>query len=247
MSSTPRPDPKEFYDRVMTAKLGADYERARWATSSLQNAQYEMTAQTIRRYVLPALKGVGRILEVGPGPGTWTKILLEASPRVAYTLVDISTTMLAQAKAALPQDVDITFVESDLLRFRTDEKFDGFFSSRAIEYMPDKAAAAAAIAALLSPGARGAIITKTPKYFFDRLRGRNVTDLHRGQIAPRELTRALEIAGLEIVGIHAATATVPLLGSAILNRIVFQVIRRLPLFYPISLFTESYCVLFRKL
>lgn len=241
-----RPDPKEFYDRVMTDKLGTDYEVARWGTSLLQNAQYEMTAQTIQQYVLPVLKDAKHILEVGPGPGTWTKLILEANLEAQYTLVDISATMLAQARKAFAQSANMTFVESDLLRFRADEKFDGFFSSRAIEYMPDKTVAASTISSLLSRGAYGAIITKTPKYFFDWLRGRKVADLHRGQIAPCELTNKLRAAGLEVVSVYAATATVPLIGSTLLNRATFSLIRRLPLFYPLTLLTESYCVVFKK-
>lgn len=240
------PNPKEFYDTVMPSKLGDNYESARWGMSPLQSAQYDMTAQTIRQHILPVLKNAEHILEVGPGPGTWTKLLLEANPDAEFTLVDISAAMLAQARAALIQNANVAFVESDLLRFQANEKFDGFFSSRAIEYMPDKTAAAAAISSILSRGAYGAIITKTPKYFFDRLRGRKVADLHRGQISSRELARVLQTAGLEIVGVYAATATVPLIGSVFLNRAVFALIRRLSLFYPFTLFTESYCVIFKK-
>lgn len=241
------PDPKEFYDKVMPGKLGGDYETARWGATPLRSAQYDMTAQTIREYVLPALKGAKRVLEVGPGPGTWTKLLLAANPGADYTLVDISSEMLAQARGNLADRANITFVESDLLAFELLQPFDFFFSSRAIEYMPDRTAAVAAVAALLSPGAYGALITKTPKYFFDRLRGRRVADLHRSQVTPRELMKALRAAGFEVIGVHAATATVPGAGSASLNRIAFRMIRRLPLFFPLSLFTESYCVVFKKL
>ena len=240
------PNPKEFYDTVMPGRLGTNYEDARWRTSPLQSAQYDMTAQTIRQHILPLLKNAKHILEVGPGPGTWTKFLLETNPGAQYMLVDISAAMIAQARTALIQNANIAFVESDLLRFQTNEKFNGFFSSRAIEYMPDKTAAASAISSFLSRGAYGAIITKTPKHFFDRLRGRKVADLHRGQIAPHELTRVLRAAGLEIVGIHATTATVPLIGSASLNRALFALIRQLPLFFPLTLLTESYCVIFKK-
>ncbi|MEK7101808.1 MAG: class I SAM-dependent methyltransferase [Patescibacteria group bacterium] len=240
------PNPKEFYDTVMPDKFGKDYESVRWEGTPLQSAQYDMTAEMICTRVLPVLKNATSILEVGPGPGTWTKLLLTANPNARFTLVDISTTMLAQAKRALPQHTAIAFIESDIMQFSTDEKFDGFFSSRAIEYMPDKNVVAAKIFSLLSSGAYGAIITKTPKYFFDRLRGRKVADLHRGQIAPRELMKKLRDAELEIVGVYAATATIPLIGSVFLNRLMFRLIQRLPLFYPLTLLTESYCVVFKK-
>ncbi len=240
------PNPKKFYDEVMPDKLGGNYEDARWRATQLQHAQYDMTARTIRWHVLHVLKSAANILEVGPGPGTWTKLLLSDNPSASYTLVDISATMLAQARSGLAQNANVTFVESDLLRFSANEKFDGFFSSRAIEYMPDKAAVSGKIASLLSSGAYGAVITKTPKDFFNSLRGRNVSDLHGGQVAPRELTNLLQKAGLEIIGVYAATATLPVIGSAFMNRILFGLMGRFRLFYPLTLLTESYCVVFKK-
>lgn len=241
-----RPNPKEFYDKVMPGKLGEDYERARWRATPLQSAQYEMTAQTIRQHILPVLTNATRILEIGPGPGTWTKILLEANPKAAFTLVDISATMLARAKAELAHNANVAFVESDLLNFSASEKFDGFFSSRAIEYMPDKAATSGTIAALLSSGAYGAIITKMPKPLFDHLRGRKSGVLHQSQIAPFALSKLLHSAGLRVKRVRMATATVPGVGSALLNRIAFQMLHRLPLVFPFTLFAESYCVVFEK-
>lgn len=245
-SASSQLDPKKFYNEVMPEKLGTDYEAARWEKDALLSAQHGMAAEAIRRYVLPAAKSAARILEVGPGPGTWTKLLLEANSKARYTLVDISEEMLGQAREALLSRADITFVESDFLAFGSPQPFDFFFSSRAIEYMPDKAAVAAKIASLLARGAQGAVITKTPKRFFNRLRGRNISGLHSGQIAPCELEKLLQAAGLEVVGIYATTATVPTFGSAPLNRILFKLIGRLPLLYPLTLLTESYCIVFKK-
>src|SRR3989344_22805 len=239
------PDPKKFYDSEMTTKLGIDYEAARWKKNALQAAQYEMTANAIRRHVLPVAKSVTRVLEVGPGPGTWTKLMLEANPEAEYTLVDISEKMLGQARATLIARANITFVESDFLAFESPQPFDFFFSSRAIEYMPDKAAAAK-IASLLASGARGAIITKTPKPLFDRLCGRISTDFHSGQITPRALAHELERAGLHVLSRHPVTATVPGFGFKLLNRLAFRLISPLPLVYPFSFFTESYCIIFQK-
>lgn len=241
-----RPNPKEFYDEVMPGKLGESYEDARWKKNALLSAQYEMAAEAIRRYILPETKRVAHILEVGPGPGTWTKLLLGANSEAQYTLVDISEKMLGQAREALASRANITFVESDFLAFESPQLFDFFFSSRAIEYMPDKAAVASKISSLLTRGARGAVVTKTPKPLFNRLRSRGVADLHKGQIAPRELVKLLQSAGLEVIGVYTATTTVPIISSAFLNRALFRMIRRLPLFYPLTLLTESYCVIFKK-
>lgn len=240
------PDPKKFYDSVMISKFGDNYENTRWKKNAMQEAQYDMTAEMFHLHVLPAAKGAARILEVGPGPGTWTKLLLGANPEAQYTLVDISEEMLEQAREALAGRANVTFVESDFLAFESPQPFDFFLSSRAIEYMPDKAAAASKIASLLARGARGAVITKTPKLLFNRLRGRNIADLHKWQIAPRPLAQTLKETGLRILAIYPVTATVPLFNSATLNRLAYRMLRRFPLIFPFSLFTESYGILFQK-
>jgi ubiquinone/menaquinone biosynthesis C-methylase UbiE len=230
----------------MPQKLGGDYEHARWRANPLLSAQYRMMTDVLNRLVVPIVRRALRVLEVGPGPGTWTKILLEANPEAKYTLVDISREMLAQAREGLASHTDVTFVESDLLAFESSQPFDLFFSSRAIEYMPDKRAAARKIASLLAPGAHGAIITKMPKPFFDQVRGRKVATLHTGQIAPCDLAFILEHSGLIVEKIRIATATLPGFGSAHANSWVYMLLKHSPLFFPFTLFAESYLIMFRK-
>ena len=238
-------DPKSFYDRTMPEKFGGDYESARWAANPLLRAQYQMLADAVHRQVCPLVAPAARVLETGPGPGTWTKLLLEANPSARYTLVDISHEMLSRAQGALADRTNIDFVESDLLAYESSDPYDFFFSSRAIEYMPDKATAARKIASLLAPGATGAVITKMPKAFFDRVRGRT-SALHVGQIAPDDLVCLLERAGLIVERVRIATATFPGIGSATLNNFVYRLLKQVPLFFPLSLFAESYLVTFRK-
>lgn len=240
------PDPKRFYDQTMPDKLGMDYEAARWKANPLLAAQYEMLRQQVGTWAKKHAPNAGRILEVGPGPGTWTKMLLAENPHASYTLVDISSEMLAQAKEALASYPNVSFVESDLAAFTNDEPFDLFFSSRAIEYMPDKELICRRIASLLTPGGEGAIVTKMPKPFFERLRGTSVASLHSGQIGPRALTRLLAEAGLTVTGVRVATATVPGVRSAAFNRFAFALLSRLPLIAPLRIFAESYLVTFTK-
>lgn len=238
-------DPKTFYNETMPQKLGGDYEVARWAVNPLLRAQYRMLADVVHRQVFPLVAPAARVLETGPGPGTWTKLLLEANPSAQYTLVDISHEMLSQAREGLSDRANITFVESDFLAYESPDPYDFFFSSRAIEYMPDKAAAARKIASLLAPGATGAVITKMPKAFFDRMRGR-ISVLHVGQIAPGDLVLLLERAGFIVERVRVATATFPGIGSAMLNSFVYRILKHVSLFFPLSLFAESYLVTFRK-
>ena len=239
-------DPKTFYNETMPQKLGGDYESARWEKTPLLTAQYRMMMDVLDRLVIPTVRHSTRVLEVGPGPGTWTKLLLEANPGAEYILVDISKEMLAQAREGLTSHANVVFVENDFLAFESSQSFDFFFSSRAIEYMPYKPAAVEKIASLLLPGAQGAIVTKMPKPFFDRLRGRAPRALHGAQIDPAVFTRLLRGSGLVVERVHIATATVPLIGSARLNEFAYRFLKHFPFFFPLSLLAESYIVVFRK-
>ena len=240
------PDPKSFYNETMPRRTRGAYERARWRANPLLSAQYRMLSDTLARFVLPDARRARRILEVGPGPGTWTKLVLESNPGARYTLVDISGEMLAQAKENLEDYTNIVFHESDILSFEASEKYDFFFSSRAIEYMPDKRAAARKNTSLLAPGGRGVLITKMPKPFFDFIRGRAPRALHGAQIGPTALTRLMREEGIIVENIRIATVTVPLIGSALLNEWAYALLRSFPLFFPCMLFAESYLITFRK-
>ena len=239
-------DPKSFYNETISQKFGGDYETARWRANPFLTAQYQMMVDVLNRLIVPSIRKARSVLEVGPGPGTWTKLLLEVNSSAAYTLVDISSEMLAQARKGLTSHTNITFVESDLRMFESLQPFDFFFSSRAIEYMPDKSAAARKIASLLAPGAQGVIITKMPKPLFNQIRGRQIVALHTGQITPRDLARILERSGCIVEKVRVATATLPGFGSARANSLVFALLKRLPLFFPFTFFAESYLVTFRK-
>ncbi len=240
------PEPQEFYNKVMPGKLGANYEEARWHSTALAEAQYRMTKAVIEDSIIPYLNPVRSLLEVGPGAATWTSVLLRAFPDAPFTLVDISSEMLRRARLALSERSSVTYVETDLARFAGKMQYDGFFSARAIEYMPDTAAAVCAISAALASSGKGALITKMPKPLFDRLRGRHGRAFHSGMVSPRALSKILTQEGLTVEEVGIATATVPGAGSAILNRVAFTILRHLPLVFPLTVFAESYYVTFRK-
>lgn len=240
------PDPKTFYNKVMPEKIGGDYENARWHSTPLKEAQYRMTLETVHTQILPLFTNARKIVEVGPGTATWTKIMRMAHPDASYTLVDISSEMLARARTTLASYDNIEFIEADLSTFKPVHQFNGFFSVRAVEYMPDKQVVAHNIAAILSSGANGAIITKMPKPFFDRLRGRGQDDFHSGMASPRVLAQALNEAGLIVKKVRVTAVTVPAFNSAVLNESVFVLLKHIPLVWPLSIFAESYCMTFIK-
>lgn len=239
-------DPKTFYNTSMPEKYGPVYEQGRWDATPFLKAQYQMMNELLQKKVLPLVAGSMNILEVGPGPGTWTKKLLEAEPNAHYTLVDISSEMLGQSRSALAEHENIEFLESDFVEFQHAPTFNFFFSSRAIEYMPDKKLAVAKIASLLAAGGKGVLITKTPKPGFDRLRGRTISPLHRGQIGPSELARLVRDAGFVVDGVDIATATVPGLHAPLLNKLAYALLSRIPFVRPLFIFSESYLLRFHK-
>lgn len=240
-----KPDPKTFYNERMPQKLGDNYEHARWHSNSFQKAQYAMMQDVMRRVVLCA-KNAKRILEVGPGPGTWTEFLLDGNKEAAYTLVDISAEMLQRAQANLPHGFSISYVESDFLQFQSSESFDFIFSSRALEYVSDKPAAVAKIALLLALGGSVAIITKMPKPFLQKVTGTKSSELHSGQIAPAALIRLFQKNGLQVEMLRVATATLPGFKSAFLNTLTYRILSSVPLLSPLSIFAESYVVIAKK-
>lgn len=239
-------NPKSFYDDTMPKKLGADYEKARWHSSPLVEAQYEMTRKTLQRLLVPQVQHAKKILEVGPGAATWTKLMLKVNPTASYTLVDISTEMLKRAKSALGVTRVIQYVECDFVEYAPGETFDVFFSSRAFEYMPNKGDVVKKITSLLTSGGTGVIITKTPKGFLDLLFRRKVSPLHSGQISPRQLASMLSASGLSVLKVRMATATVPGVRSSYLNALFFKFFSWVPLWGPLTWFSESYAVSFSK-
>jgi ubiquinone/menaquinone biosynthesis C-methylase UbiE len=246
-------DVKALYNGTVQDKFSNNYEYERWFSTPIKVAGYDMTWRTILQRIIP-LADFKTYLELGPGPGTWTKLFIEHEPQATFDLVDISEKMLGYARQALADSAgkadspksSVTFIESDFLDFAPAHEYDFFFSSRVLEYFPDKKSVIAKIYQSLKPTGRGAIITKTPKYLLSRLRGRPMGKMHQQQIAPAALKRLLEEHGFDHVKLYPVTMTFPGLNSAWLNRAVYSVLGALPL-NPISVFfSESYCITFSK-
>ena len=236
---------KEIYNRQVKTKFGGDYEHRRWFSDALKEAGYQMTRESICHHFLEGSL-FNDYLELGPGAGTWTKLFLEKCPDAKFDLVDISGEMLDQAKENLGSYQNIRYFEADFLDFKPDKQYDLFFSSRALEYVPDKKRAVLKIAGLLRSGGRGFIITKTPKYLRARVFGRKIPRLHQGQIAPRKLKQLLSEAGFKNIAIYPATMSFPLFKSPKLNRLLFKVFYKHGLNFLSQFFSESYCVKFEK-
>ena len=238
---------KDKYNTLIKDKLKGDYEYDRWFKNELAKAGYEMTKKSIERQLLnrQELK-YGSYFELGPGPGTWTRLFLEKNSSAAYTLVDISREMLKLAQEKLVNYVNVKYFEADFYDFKEEKKYDFFFSSRALEYLPDKEKAVKKIYALLNEDGRGAIITKNPRYYLYKLLNRKVPAMHKGQISPRKLEKIFKRTGLKEIKIYPVIMTVPLLKSEFLNRLAYKVLGNVKFNIISRLLAESYMVKFKK-
>ena len=237
---------KEHYDREVPSLSGGHYEEYRWFKNPLQAAHFTLTRNTINQQLLANLVGVKNILEIGPGPGTWTELLLERFPQARFTLVDISSQMLNEAKSRLALKGEFNFVNQDFTNFKAAEPFDLVFSSRAIEYVDNKEAFISNLAKSLNLGGVGFIITKTPHYWREWLLGKKNPARHSRQISPRESKKILIKQGLVILGSYPVTVSVPLFKSPRLNLWVARWIKFLPLNFITLNLTESYAIKFAK-
>lgn len=237
-------DIKEFYNTSLKASPNR-YEHDRWFKNAQRKAGFVSTKSAVERYALPLIDDkTENIFELGPGPGTWTKLLLQKSPKAHYDLVDISEEMLAQAKESLPQDADITFIVSDILDFKPERSYDFFFSSRIIEYVPDKDKAVSIIASSLKSGAYGYIVTKTPQQ--KRGFGTPITSpVHGQQVGPDELVALFEKHNCTVKQRVHVTCVFPGLRSGLADRLLTTICRWLPFPWctPVS---ESYALVFVK-
>ena len=105
-----RPDPRyvqEVFDKN-TEKYELGYEYERWEKGELLQRDYHQTKEVIRHH----LKDIeyNSLLEVGCGPGTWTKVVYKNNAHIV--LVDISYRMLKIAREHFPND-NISYVCSN--------------------------------------------------------------------------------------------------------------------------------------
>ena len=176
---------KEYYDSNIAAKYDDYYEHFRWFESEYNWIQYRMIFHTV--WEIAKKSSFAHVLEVGPGPGTWTKCFIYLNPAAHYTLVDISEEMMSQNEISLGFRDNLERAVESFENFSVkEESYDIFFSSRVIEYAEDKNTFIKNASASLKKNAKGYIITKIPqKHTSSRLQ-------HRGQISPIDLKEILE-------------------------------------------------------
>lgn len=238
---------KDHYDREVPSLSGGNYEQYRWFGNKIQMANFVLTKEVITKYLLSDRHLRPKsVLEIGPGPGTWTEVLQQSLPLAEFTLVDISEQMLKQASERLASKGQINFINQDFTTFNTNQPFDLIFSSRAIEYAEDKTAFINNLARCLALGGTGFVITKTPHYFRDRLLFRHIPLRHQRQLSLRQFKRLVKAAGLIVLGAYPVTISVPFFRSARINLWVAKILSYLPLNFLTLNFAESYALKFAK-
>lgn len=236
-------DIEQSFDRS-AANARDGYEKARWVSSAGRRQDHSMTARSIQRLAEDAK--FSRYLELGPGPGTWTKMFIALVPSASFDLIDISEAMLKQARDALGNAGNISYIHSDFMSSAINRTYDFFFSSRAIEYIPSKSDFAEKVSLLMKTGGRGIIITKMPHYRRSALAGKAVSPLHSGQIKPGALVRLLKDAGFSVSGVWPVTLHTPGVSIPALNGLLYRVFAPFRLNPVSAFFSESYAVTFTK-
>mgnify|MGYP003439210547 FL=1 len=237
---------KEHYDRSAANSKGRNYEFARWMETPLKQAGFWMEKTVLNR-LFKKIPQPKNFIEYGPGPGTWTKMILKSFPEIKGTLVDISTEMLLQAQASLEKEWSGRYelAQGDMATYVPRRQYDFLFSSRAIEYVEDIRPVTRTFSKSLKSGGYGIVITKMP-HKRSAVIGKKGA-IHKMMIEPKTLVYNLRVNGCDVLGVYPVSVVFPGLRSAVLNVVLFKVIRIFPyfkIFYPIS---ESYAVLFRKL
>ena len=94
---------------------------------------YTICLPLIERH--PALKTV---LDIGAGTGLFTQFIYELHPELQFTLVDISTDMLAVAKQRFAGADNVSYQELDFSQEPFKEKYDLIISALAIHHLEDE-------------------------------------------------------------------------------------------------------------
>lgn len=142
--------------RASINKVASEYMSRRWQKSRVARWDFGVTRKTLLNDLRP--RPSDRILEIGCGPGTWTREVAESCKEVVA--VDISENMITEA-IRYTDGLPTRFIHGDFLESSPPGRYDKIFSCRAIEYIPDRALLAEKIADLLAPGGRVVLITKT--------------------------------------------------------------------------------------
>jgi trans-aconitate 2-methyltransferase len=123
-----------------------------WDAATYERLSGPLTAMGTEVLDRLLLRGDETVLDAGCGTGNVTRVLLERLPRGRVIAVDAAPSMVEQARALLPPEVDVR--QADLLELELDERLDAVLSTATFHWVPDHERLFANLHALLKPGGR---------------------------------------------------------------------------------------------
>jgi trans-aconitate 2-methyltransferase len=123
-----------------------------WDASTYERVSDPQVEWALRVLDRLPLRGDETVLDAGCGTGNVTRVLLERLPRGRVIAVDAAPSMVEQARALLPADVDV--FRADLLDLTLEEPVDAILSTATFHWIRDHERLFARLHAALKPGGR---------------------------------------------------------------------------------------------
>lgn len=187
---------RSFYNAKAKDISDKGYEYARWFSTKEKRRQYKFTTISLLHH----FKDIDfkNCLEIGCGPGTWTKLLIKKYPNSRFTCLDISKEMIKQFKRNVKSKKVKIIVNNFLDHDFKNKKYDLIFCSRAIEYIPDKRKIISKFYRLMNENGKGIIVTSPPHPIILNIKkafGKKIDREHTQRISVKRLNELLEKAG----------------------------------------------------
>lgn len=198
---------KIFYEEKVNSKFGGDYEFNRWFSNLRTSLDYIMTYKSISYHIKDI--NFNNCLEIGPGPGTWTRLLYKKNKSAKFDLIDISKEMKRQFFLEMRNQINVDYIIKDIDKEKIEKNnYDFVFSSRAIEYFEDKDSFIKKIFNSMRVNSQGIIITKNPLFGFKK---KDKRWQHKGQIKKDNLVKKIKNMGFKNIKIYPVVFRMPIL------------------------------------
>jgi hypothetical protein len=205
-------DIRELYNEKIRGKYKNQYEFERWFRKASTRCDYAMTHRVVEQCA--GSQTFSRYIEVGPGPGTWTKVFYHACPEADFHLVDISESMREQFHLEMRDQKNVNYAVDDFVSHQFNQQCDVFFSSRALEYFEDKGAFFDKLKDIAEKNCRAYIITKNPsisRLLFGK-KSKRQSPPHGGEISVADINKLILARGFSNVVFFPVVTRIPFIG-----------------------------------
>jgi len=201
---------RELYNHSIPKRYHYAYEVRRWLLSRRMWETFRMTYLALEHHLSDI--AYESCLELGPGAGTWTKLLLARNPSAKLTLMDISEQMIGQLRFNLGHRDNVEIINKDFTQSEPQQKYDLFFSIRVLEYLGDIDNVLEKVSGNLKEGGNALIVTKMPHPIRSSLwhLGRKQPIQHTEQVSPNTIYRLAKSKGFRNVQLYPVTISLPL-------------------------------------